>query len=139
MICIWAVRVYWLGYIGSFAIRVGYIGYTLSWIPYIGYTLYVGYIGYTLLDIRLGYIGSFAILIANIFIIAYFLQFLSQSDEICHHLHQKILFVPFWQICQYLKLCLLPVFYCITIAVLHYLASQRQQCCSLCCINEILS
>ena len=48
MICIWAVRVYWLGYIGSFAIRVGYIGYTLSWIPYIGYTLYVGYIGYTL-------------------------------------------------------------------------------------------
>ena len=88
---------------------------------------------------RLGYIGSFAILIANIFIIAYFLQFLSQSDEICHHLHQKILYVPFWQICQYLKLCLLPVFYCITIAVLHYLASQRQQCCSLCCINEILS
>ena len=88
---------------------------------------------------RLGYIGSFAILIANIFIIAYFLQFLSQSDEIfCHHLHQKILYVPFWQICQYLKLCLLPVFYCITIVVLHYLASQCQ-CCSLCCINEILS
>ena len=65
--------------------------------------------------------------------------FLSQSDQnFCHHLHQKNLDVPFWYIYQYLKLCSLPVLYCTTTVVLHYLAPQRQ-CCNLCCVDEILS
>ena len=67
------------------------------------------------------------------------IDFLSQSDEnFYHHLHQKNLDVPFWQIYQYLKLCSLPVLYCTTTVVLHYLAPQRQ-CCNLCCVDEILS
>ena len=66
------------------------------------------------------------------------IDFLSQSDEnFYHHLHQKNLDVPFWQIYQYLKLCSLPVLYCTTTVVLHYLAPQRQ-CCNLRCVDEIL-
>ena len=62
-----------------------------------------------------------------------------QSDEnFYHHLHQKDLDVPFWQIHQYFKLFLLPVLYCTTTAVLHFAPLQRQ-CCNLCCLDEILS
>ena len=50
------------------------------------------------------------------------IDFLSQGDEnFCHHLHQKNLDVPFWQIYQYLELCSLPVLYCTATAVLHVL------------------
>ena len=67
------------------------------------------------------------------------IEFLSQNDEnFHHHLQQKNLDVPFWEICQYLKLCSLPALYCTTTVVLHYLAPQCQ-CCNLYCIDEILS
>ena len=55
------------------------------------------------------------------------INFLIQSDDnFCHHLRQKNLDVPFQQIYQYLKLYLLPVLYCTTTVVLHYLAPQCQ-------------
>ena len=41
-------------------------------------------------------------------------------------LHQKNLDVPFWQVYECLKLCLLPVMYSTTSAVLHYPALQHQ-------------
>ena len=58
------------------------------------------------------------------------INFLSQSDgDSYHHFHQKNLDVPFWQIYQYMKLCLLPVLYTVPpLLCLHYLALQHHSC-----------
>ena len=64
--------------------------------------------------------------IASIFIIVYYLQSLIFKVRVMRTLPpsspKKNLDAPFWQIYQYLKVCSLPVLYCTTTVVLHYLA-----------------
>ena len=66
------------------------------------------------------------------------IDFLSQIDEnFYQYLNQKNLDVPFWQICQYLILCSLPVLYCHHCCAV--LSCTAMPVCNLCCVDEILS
>ena len=62
----------------------------------------------------------------SIFIRYNYLQLSTFGVWVMRILHQKNLDVPFWQVYECLKLCLSPVMYSTTSAVLHYPALQHQ-------------